>query len=267
MTPISSDLTVSGTHRIERKLKAIILACPSKRGSSRAFVVRIASPLSMTRCTTVRLIANSFWLMDSCSQLRAIRMAISPVWLRSSRSIRKPRSAPIKRTIVSITICRTSSTSRVELMTCPIPANACKWLKRCSNGMRTSLMPDSEFSRFFNPSTASGICFDSRETRSFAACWVTATTCSLIEMGLVLAVSMMFPSHAQGPLLIGWELLQGFALEDIANSLDDHLLAYVERGAAGLVHVCDSGSIKGCLVFVQKDFDLIGFLWQDLGQF
>src|ERR1043166_7342104 len=85
-------------------------------------------------------------------------------------------------------------------------------------------------------------------------------------MGLVLVVSMMFPSRDPGPLLIGLKLRQGFPLEYIADSLDDHLLTDVQRGMAGLVHVCDSGSIKGCLMFVQKYFDLIGFLWQEMSQ-
>ncbi len=44
----------------------------------------------MTRWMTVRLMANSLGLIDSCSQLRATRMTISPC---ASRSMRKPRSA------------------------------------------------------------------------------------------------------------------------------------------------------------------------------
>ena len=60
------------------------------------------------------------------------------------------------------------------------------------------------------------------------------------------------------------KLVQEFAVKQIAESLDDNLLADVERSAAGLSHVCVSGSIKGCLMFVQKDFDLIGFARQDM---
>ena len=87
-------------------------SCPPKRGSSWALVVSIGSPVSITRWMIVRLMANSLGLIDSCSQLRAMRVVISP-W--ASRSIRKPRSAPVSRTMVSITRRSTSSSSSEEL--------------------------------------------------------------------------------------------------------------------------------------------------------
>ena len=60
--------------------------------------------------------------------------------------------------------------------------------------------------------------------------------------------------------------MQEFAVKQIAKSLDDNLLADVQRSAAGLSHICVSGSIKGCLMFVQKEFDLIGFSWQEMSE-
>jgi hypothetical protein len=48
-----------------------------------------------------------------------------------------------------------------------------------------------------------------------------------------------------------------FAEKQITHPLDDNLFAQIERGLAGLCDVCNSGSIKGCLMFVQKNFDVI----------
>jgi len=49
------------------------------------------------------------------------------------------------------------------------------------------------------------------------------------------------------------KLTHGLAEKKITYPFEDHLHAQVERGAAGLCDVCNSGSIKGCLMFVQKD--------------
>ncbi len=183
---------MSGTHKMERRLKAITLSVPLKRLSSSALVVRIASPASITFCTMVRLMDDSLWLMDSCSQLRAIRMTISP---RSSRNMRNPRSASVRRMMVSITVWSTSSISSVELTTCPIPASACRWLKRCSNGASASLIRWSEVSRVFNSSRVWGVVPALTEARIFSACLVTAITWSLIVMAFAFAVivAMKFP--------------------------------------------------------------------------
>jgi hypothetical protein len=75
-----------------------------------------------------------------------------------------------------------------------------------------------------------------------------------MDLGLDFDVVMGFPLRDPDPLFLIWKVIisQGFPKQSIAEALHDHLFADVERRAAGLCHVCSSGSIKVCLMFVQK---------------
>lgn len=103
----------SGTQMIERKRIPRTEPCVEKRGSRRASVVKIGSPVSKTRRTAV----CEGRISSSSSAPRSIpNMAVNssrPV--TSSRIITKPRCAFITSTAVSRTRRSTTSTSSEEL--------------------------------------------------------------------------------------------------------------------------------------------------------